>query len=291
MHPVFKLMFILMLNQIVISAPAVDQSLMGNAFKRYWYDQGAEISSYTVQQQRYGETRAAESVLIFVTEPLHQQQHIKSDNPNDPQAIPILKLNHLRSFNTGIYPYHIMQSVFQPIKKEVHNPALKINTSVQEWCGHVYEQWNLRDTNWSYELFSYFQSEGNVKKSLTHCTQEDELWTRIRINPHSIKAGEQFLIPGAIYRRFAHKDAKRELANIQFKEATNELRSLIISYKNIQRTLRIDFTKSFPHSIESWEERYQGGGSNGTLKKRIFGPYWEWNNKASASKRKDLELD
>ena len=37
-------------------------------FKDYWYDGSAEISSYQLYQERYGEMREGTAVMIFVTE-------------------------------------------------------------------------------------------------------------------------------------------------------------------------------------------------------------------------------
>lgn len=270
--------------------PAVDQYLMGDAFKQYWYDQGAEMTSYQVQQQRYGEERAAEAIFIFVTEPFHQQQQVKSDNPNDAEAIPVLKLNRLRSFQTGIYPYRIMQSVFQPISKTQHNPALKINTSVQEWCGHVFEQWNYRANTWNFRLMSYFQSEGEQHQTYQATLLEDELWTRIRINPNNIPSGQQNIIPSALYRRFKHIPTKIEQAHISMTQGEQDTNTLSITYTSIKRSLHIEFSKTFPYSIESWREDYPGGGSSGKKHKRIFGPYWEWNSNNDQAKQKPLQL-
>ena len=270
------------------AAHAVDQMLMGDAFKRYWYDQGAEITSYTVQQQRYGEQRSAESIFIFVTEPFHLQQQLKADNPNDAQAIPALKLNRLRTFQTGIYPYRIMQSVFQPISTELDNPALKINTSIQEWCGHVFEQWNNREQQWNLRLFSYFQSEGEQHHTYQQTLLEDELWTRLRINPASIPTGQQNIIPSALYRRFKHTPTQIETAQISIDRSKQKLNILHVNYTSIKRSVQIEFSKTFPYSIEAWTETYPGGGSSGKKHKRIFGPYWQWNANADQPKQAPL---
>ena len=83
-------------------------------FGDYWYQGKAEITSYEMEQARYGEIRKGHAVLIFVTEDFSKSKQVKLDNPQkDPEdAVKILKLNFVRKFITGIYPYSIMTSVF-----------------------------------------------------------------------------------------------------------------------------------------------------------------------------------
>ena len=76
------------------------------AIRAYWYDQGAEISSYDLNQSRYGQQHQGHAVMIYVTEPIDTVGQVKSDNPNAETTIPGLKLNATRRFLTGIYPLH-----------------------------------------------------------------------------------------------------------------------------------------------------------------------------------------
>jgi len=42
---------------------------LSKEFKEYWYAGNAEITSYKLDQARYGELREGTSVLVYVTEP------------------------------------------------------------------------------------------------------------------------------------------------------------------------------------------------------------------------------
>lgn len=42
-------------------------------FKDYWYAGKAEITSYKLEQARYGELRDGKAVLVYVTEPFYQK--------------------------------------------------------------------------------------------------------------------------------------------------------------------------------------------------------------------------
>jgi hypothetical protein len=131
-------------------------------FNDYWYAGEAEISSYNLQQSRYGETRNGTAVLIYVTEPFLEKKQVKADNSN-PSNINVLKLNRTKNFTTGIYPYSIMQSTFYPIANNQH--AIKVSCSIQEWCGHVYTQLNNRE-QFEIDSHSYFENQADSNFNL-----------------------------------------------------------------------------------------------------------------------------
>ena len=132
---------------------AKPKTKLSKEFKAYWYNGEAEITSYKLEQARYGEMRSGTAVMVFVTEDFLPKEQVKADTYNEKNT-PVLKLNSTKNFNTGIYPYSIMQSTFYPVANNQH--ALKISASVQEWCGHVYTQLNNRN-DFEVTSHSYFQ--------------------------------------------------------------------------------------------------------------------------------------
>ena len=84
----------------------------GKAFKSYWYNGEAEITSFDLQQARYGHTYPGQAVMIFVTEDFSKAKQVKLDHPEEAgnDRINVLKLNLTKKFNTGIYPYSMMLS-------------------------------------------------------------------------------------------------------------------------------------------------------------------------------------
>ncbi|MEK6765191.1 MAG: hypothetical protein AABY49_03040 [Planctomycetota bacterium] len=80
-------------------------------FHSYWYNYGAEITRFELEQSRYGEIHPGHAVLIFVTEPFLPDIQVKSDyETSRGKSIPVLKLNFIKRFNTGIYDYSMMKS-------------------------------------------------------------------------------------------------------------------------------------------------------------------------------------
>lgn len=250
-------------------------------FKTFWYAGEAEISSYTLEQYRYGEKRDGTAVLIYVTEPFLKNVQVKANNSH-PDNIPVLKLNSTKNFITGIYPYSIMQSIFYPVGN--NSFALKASASVQEWCGQTYTQINNRET---FEVMShsYFEGEADKNFSLDKTILENEIWTQLRIEPASLPTGTFELIPSLEYLNLHHKP-------VQAYKATAELKSnsYSITYLNINRKLTLNFSEQFPYTIESWEEIIDNKVSTGRLKKTIKSNYWNKNSNQDQSIREMLQL-
>ncbi len=171
-------------------------------FHSYWYNHGAEISRFELAQSRYGEVHLGQAVLIFVTEPFLPDIHVKSDYESSrKRSIPILKLNFIKRFNTGIYDYSMMKSVFTPLPTEQQQfiKTLKVSTTRQDWCGHVYLQYNLEGDHYNVKQHSYFEKEGDKSITIPSVHLEDEIWTRIRTAPETLPLGEIKMIPGSFF--------------------------------------------------------------------------------------------
>ncbi|PKV50722.1 hypothetical protein ATE84_2788 [Aquimarina sp. MAR_2010_214] len=262
-------------------------------FKKYWYAGKAEISSYQLEQARYGEMRKGTAVLIYVTEDFLPKKQVKADRQNT-SNIPVLKLNATKKFNTGIYPYSVMQSTFYPVADNQH--AIKISNSMQEWCGHVYAQLNNKK-QFEITSHSYFESEADQDFKLDKAILENELWTKIRINPEALPQGDLQIIPSFEYCRLRHKDIKAYSAKASIQKETNT-NTYTIEYPELDRSISITFNASFPYEIEHWTETYKSGfGPNAkklttkaTKIKSIKSAYWGKNSNKDEVLRDELGL-
>ena len=270
------------------------------AFNDYWNKGQAEIASYTLKQARYGEVHEGTAVMVFVTEPFRVDKQVKSDDSNDPAAVPVLKLNSLKKWPTGIYDYSAMTSVFSRTELDKAQHALKVTTTVQDWCGHAFSQINQRDGVYKLQYNSYFESEGDVKKEVPVTWLEDEIWTILRIDPSKLPTGDITMIPGSVYARMMHQPmtGEKAVARLDYPAALDGEAVYEVNYPAKDRTLRIYFKSRFPYTIEKWEEEYVSGwGSKAskltttaTLKKRIMNDYWNHNSLADEALRKELGL-
>ncbi len=272
-------------------------------FRDYWYNRGAELSRFTLQQMRYGENHQGDAVLVFVTEEMNPAIQVKADYAG-PENIPVLKLNAVRKFFTGIYPYSIMTSVFSPVERQKYPLPLKISSSTQEWCGHVYTQMNLEDNLYRVRMHSYFEKEGDRDFKIKDHVPEDAIWTMIRIAPNRLPRGEFVMIPGTVHARLAHRPLRPQKAVAVLNavaEKSLEGSPLVryeIRFPGEQRSLRIFFEKNFPYRIEKWEESSRGlnGMSTKAMTTRatrthtLMDAYWQHHNNKDRVLLKKLGL-
>ncbi|MDC1194280.1 MAG: septum formation inhibitor Maf [Crocinitomicaceae bacterium] len=278
-------------KESAISATNTPQKLSDEA-KEYWYSGSAEITSYKLTQARYGELREGEAVMIFVTEPFSLKANTKADSPSK-DNVNVLKLNFTKRFNTGIYPYSIMNSTFYPVNGGEF--SLKASTSVQEWCGHVYMELQNKK-KFEFVNHSYFEGESFVS-SIDKAYLEDDVWSQIRLYPGTLKSKTK-MIPSFFYLRLMHKEAKAYDCNMTYATNKDQTTELKISYPELERTLKIRFSTDFPHSILSWTETYPDGfGPNkkmlettGKSIKSIKSDYWNKNNNTDEKMREELGL-
>jgi hypothetical protein len=137
-------------------------------FWTHWGDGRAELNSYRLVQPRYGQARVGSAVYIFVTEDFSDSARVKADPGKHPPAdvFPVMKLNAVRDFQTGIYDYNVMTSVFAKVAPGW--PLAKASFSSQEWCGHVYHQLLPRGGRVQGVRHSYFDGEADGVEDLAH---------------------------------------------------------------------------------------------------------------------------
>lgn len=170
---------------------------MRAAMGDHWFDGKAELSGYRLRFPRYGQLRDGTAVTIFVTEPQWPKTRVKPEG--DPTgAFPVMKLNWIQDFQTGIYDYNLMTSVFVTTAPALGQPAgvtSKVSTSVQEWCGHAYSQALFDADAVRITSHSYFDGEADQRLTLARtepALTEDALlhWARGLAAP-AVAAGEQ----------------------------------------------------------------------------------------------------
>ena len=127
---------------------------------------------------------------------------------------------------------------------------------------------------------------------------ENEIWNKIRINPSNLPLGAHKIIPSFEFLRLRHKELKAYDAVAKLEVLSEGISTYTMVYPELERTLTINFTTSFPHSIESWSEIFESGfGANSKLmttmatkNKSIITPYWQQNKNSDLFLRDSLGL-
>lgn len=218
----------------VVSALAllvVARAAAAQDFWKHWGDGRAELNGYRLVQPRYGSPRAGTAVYVFVTEDFSDSLRVKAD-PGKHSAgdvFPVMKLNAVRDFQTGIYDYDVMTSTF--LRVAPGWPLAKVSFSSREWCGHVWHQLIPRAGRLSGLFHSYFDGEADGTGSLelpAGGVLEDALPVLLRgWNGVYLKPGESRTVPflpSLLSARLEHKPLAWTKAKLSRSAATSVVR-------------------------------------------------------------------
>lgn len=267
-----------------------------SSFWQHWGDGKAELSGYRITTMRYGQPREGQVVLIYVTEPLDKRTLIKDDKAPREQAIQVLKLNQMLKFDTGIYPYSLMTSVFSAVDdlgKERFSP-LKIAFSGQEWCGHVYHQVRPAADHFLSNLRSYFASEGDrgeVVSTAAGVLYEDALLIQLRELDGPFAGGGDWsgeLVPALWEARKAHRPLRPVAA--QIKRSVGQRDGVAVTrfelrYGDVLKTYEVE--KAFPRRVLAWQK---SDGERASIAKTARLPYWSLHDNGDEKLREKLGL-
>lgn len=268
--------------------PEIDQKI----FAAYW-DQGkGEVSSYSLDQSRYGAQHDGSVILVFSIEDMSNTKQVRLDDPkrNSGDAVKVLKLNTNKEFVTGLNKYSLMSSIFTPLDYDEHSRSLKLTTSCQDWNGQSFTQLNWKGNRYEVKQMSYEESEDDKSFSLVSTWLEDELWTKIRVAPNTLPIGNVTMIPSAMYTHLSQQPLKAYDAVASIKSDSAEY-TYTIHYTEIKRTIEINFQKSFPYKIMGWKETYGNNEvTTARISNTIVSDYWKHNQPQDSVLREELQL-
>jgi hypothetical protein len=150
----------------ILAAALASPAAVAQDFWKHWGDGRAELDGYRLKQPRYGAPRSGSAVYVFVTEDFSDSLRVKADPGRHPASdvYPVMKLNAVRRFQTGIYDYDVMTSTF--LRVAPGWPLAKVSFSSREWCGHVWHQLVPQGGRLSGVFHSYFDGEADGRDSL-----------------------------------------------------------------------------------------------------------------------------
>jgi hypothetical protein len=203
----------------------------------------------------------------------------------------VIKLNDIRKFNTGIYDYSVMTSVFASVEQKKNIPrfaAMKVAFTSQEWCGTVFEQTLRKNGAYENSIFNYFESEGTASYRFEHADTvetEENLWIHVReLRGPILEEGRSkpiAVIPSAWSRRKSHTPPAI-IPGTLVKGTQRHIRTAIGHKKAVPFTWLLNGKRTlvwveakYPHRIMQWEEP---DGSTGKILASRREPYWKKND-------------
>jgi hypothetical protein len=271
-------------------------------FWAHWGDGKAELNGYRLTQPRYGEKRSGVAVLVFVTEDMSDSLRVKADPGKHPASdvYPVLKLNSIRDFQTGIYDYNVMTSTFARVSAGW--PLAKVSFSSQEWCGHVYHQILPRNGRIAGEFHSYFDGEADGKEDLEMPKDgvfEDELpillrgWGTVYMKPGESRTVP--VLPRLMTARLDHKALawgrgkiarSAEPSTVTVPAGTFRVETWTVAVEG-GPTSTYQFETASPYRLVRWSV---DTGEEGLLLKSTRLAYWKLNAPGGEKYLKELGL-
>jgi hypothetical protein len=270
-------------------------------WRDHWYDGNAEVNVYEAKQARYQDIHPGKTVLIFVTEDFLTDKQVKNETYTDKASTSVLKTNLIRKFDTGVYDYSIMTSVFTAVDHKAFPHSLKITTSSQDWCGHSFMQLNHEQNKYRVHQYSYFEKEGDQNFTVDDVMNEDEIFNQIRFDPDLLPTGSKNMLPGTAFSRLKHIEfkpypvtlIKGSYAGTDF--TGQNLESYQMVFPDFDRTLEIIYEAQFPFQIVGWKDTYAvlSGEKLTSINKMVSSkrmPYWSEHNLEDSHIRAELGL-
>lgn len=294
-----------LLGLTLLGVPAAcaddEVAAVSGGIQEHWGDGKAELNGYQLTQPRYGEERAGSSVLVFVTEEFTRDQRVKSDGGHRDE-FPVMKLNMVRDFNTGIYDYNTLTSVFVPLDESLpRGMATKVSFSMQEWCGHVYDQLVIEKGRYRRLSHSYFDGEGDRDRVVPipeGAVFADAVPVLIRgLAGEWLTPGETREVawhPPLMDQRMAHVVATWQSASVM-RSASTQPREVPAGTFEVQTwtvnvgalTTSYEVEVAAPHRLIYWE---RSDGESGALTGTLRSSYWEKHANSDVSLRAELGL-
>jgi hypothetical protein len=284
-----------------VALSALPASVTAQDFWKHWGDGKGELNGYRLSQPRYGAVRPGSAILVFVTEDFADGPRVKSDSPKPAgTAYPVLKLNHLRDFQTGIYDYSTMTSVFARVAPGW--PVRKVSFSSREWCGHVWHQLLPGKEGVAGVFHSYFEGEADGQETLPlpeGGVYEDALPIVLRgLTGEYLQAGESRMVPylpSLFSSRMAHRRLSWGNATISRAASLEEVKVPAGTFRAVIYTVVQEGGPKSTWSVEASAphrllRRSSDNGEDAVLLGSTRQPYWQQNGLGSEKLLRELGL-
>jgi hypothetical protein len=243
----------------------------------YWGDGKAEFNIYDAQIARYGIPRPTEVLHILVREPFDPKQLVKPDNPNQPDALAVLKLNQILHVPTGLYVYQQMHSNFWRVDNA---QLLKFSVTSNDSCGNTFKEGRREGDKVAYEYRTYWDQMAAGKETVgvpANGYFYDELPWLVRTIDFGKPAPFEVQLAGTTIHSkkdsFVFKPAK-----ISFKSTEREID---VAVEHTGGTDHFILDRDFPNLLRAWNA---ADGSRLKMKRSLKVAYWNYNKPGDREK-------
>jgi len=233
-----------------------------------WNDGAAEVSVYEARDVREGLPRLSRATLIVVAEDLSRSRLVKADHPGaEPGTLRVLKFNHVRSIQTGVYVYNQMLSAFLDADTLA---AVKLSMASHDWCGNSFVEW--RSDTKALAIRSYFEpvADSDMPLDPAGALFYDALPLALRGLDFEHARGGRLRVLDTVFAS-SPVPPRAEEAVLRVEPAAGGYR---VTLDRGARRDTFEFEAAFPHRLRRWER--PDGGLLSLVESKRF-PYWQKN--------------
>ena len=222
-------------------------------FIDYWKNRKIETTKYDLKEDSIS---VGEGSLIF------DINYVKGVNKTD--SIQVLHSDFTGKIHKENYDYSAMTSTYLPLNLTLRPHAMKVINSVQVPTGNSFSTLSQIPKSYEIESKNTFKEKTKEHFILERKNLEDELWSKIRMNPDDLPTGDIEIIPSFAYWQSVRKspniyEAKAELKDYVGTEFTGKkLKIYSVDYPDLKRNLSIIFEEEFPFEIVGWKRVSEG---------------------------------
>ncbi len=222
-------------------------------FTDYWKNGKTEITKYDLKEDSIS---VGEGSLTFNID------YVNGVNKSD--SIQVLHSDFRGKIQKENYDYSAMTSAYLPLNLTLRPHAMKVINSVQEPSGNSFIASSQIPKSYEIKVKNTFKEKTKEHFILERQHLEDELWTKIRMNPNDLPTGDIEIIPSFAYWQSVRKspniyEAKAELKEYVGTEFTGKkLQLYTLDYPDLKRNLSIVFEGDFPFEIVGWRRVSDG---------------------------------
>jgi hypothetical protein len=222
-------------------------------FIDYWKNGKIETTKYDLKEDSIS---VGEGSLTFNID------YVEGVNKSD--SIQVLHSDFTGKIHKENYDYSAMTSAYLPLNLTIRPHAMKVIDSVQEPTGNSFLELSQIPKSYEINAKNTFKEKTKEHFILERKNLEDELWSKVRMNPNDLPTGDIEMIPSFSYWQSVRKspniyEAKAELKDYVGTEFTGKkLKIYTVDYPDLKRNLLIVFEGEFPFEIVGWKRVGEG---------------------------------
>jgi hypothetical protein len=251
-----------------------------------WDTGKAEFAVYQSNFVKYGISRKFETDVILIREFFHPEKLVKADQSDTPGAIPVFKMNRIRSIETGVYSYHQNLSAF--VHRSQPSKLVKLASSSLDGCGMSYSEIRASASELHGEFHSYWEKgiSGRLNLGPSDRVIHDQLPLYLRAKDLSHYSGESIKLLGSLFSSYLRELPVMEvqiqnlgIEDLSLSSTIHKAYHLRLEGKGINEDLW--FRASPTQPLLRWNH---SDGSSDTLRSLRYLYYWKYTGTGDRAK-------